>query len=218
MRKILVIILFAVAGAFADHVLPLSGINFFSVGYSSLGRIETDVFNLRIWHEGSHSDQGGLFIGFNALRFDVRTSYDDVEYDHPPVSLGASMVTVPVAGLAFADVANFAFVPKSSSTGCVAALIAAFLASGELAYNFSFPDVEYFDLSVFESHVFEWWLYKKNGKWHMDEVGWGQELGLEMKFPFVGLDIGAQFEITNKQKGIGWFARVKLIDIFELFQ
>ncbi len=212
MRKILVIILFAVVGAFADHVLPLSNINVFSVGYSSLGRIETDVFNVRFWWERYHSDQGGLLYGFNPLRFDIRTSYDDGEYDHPPVSLGVPIAYISAAGLIVGSyVVDF-------QTGLSVALIAAFLASGELAYNFSFPDIEYFDLSVFESHVFEWWLYKKNDKWHMDEVGWGQELGLEMKFPFVGLDIGAQFEITNKRKGIGWFARVKLFDLLDFYR
>ncbi|WP_143160403.1 hypothetical protein [Fibrobacter sp. UWEL] len=203
MRKILVVILFAVVGASADRTLPKMNLNVATIGYSSLGRVEASALHFRMGES--------FFSGINPLRFDIRTSYDKSEYDEDPISLGSPIVTVPAAGLAFLCFAN-----KAPQTVGIVSAVAAFLASGELGYRFL--NFDYFRLSVFESHVFEWWLYKKNNKWHMDEAGWGQELGLEMEFPHVMLDGGAQFEITNKQKGMGWFVRVKLIDIFELFQ
>lgn len=204
MRKILVIILFAVAGAFA-HALPMMNLNAVSVGYSSLGRIEASAFEFRIGNDGQ--------LGINLLRFDVRTSYDEGEYDSQPVSLGAPIINAPAASLLF----FLELLGKWNSAGIAAvsagiAAVSAFLASGEIGY----PIIKFenFKLSVFESHVFEWWLYKKQDKWHMDEAGWGQELGLEIYTPYASLDGGAQFEITNKRKGIGWFARINLIDIF----
>ena len=197
MRKILVIILFVTAGAFADHALPMMNLNAVSVGYSSLGRIEASAFEFRIGNDGQ--------LGINLLRFDVRTSYDEGEYDSKPVSLGAPIINAPAASL------FFALLGKSRALAGIA-VASAFLASGELSYTII--KFENFKLSVFESHVFEWWLYKKQDKWHMDEAGWGQELGLEIYTPYASLDGGAQFEITNKRKGIGWFARIKLIDIF----
>ncbi len=198
MRKILVIILFAVAGAFADGVLPMMNLNAVSVGYSSLGRIEASAFEFRIGNDGQ--------LGINLLRFDIRTGYNEGEYDSQPVSLGAPIINAPAASLFFC-----ALLGKTRALAGIA-VASAFLASGELSY----PIIKFenFKLSVFESHVFEWWLYKKQDKWHMDEAGWGQELGLEIYTPYASLDGGAQFEITNKRKGIGWFARIKLIDIF----
>jgi len=200
MRKILVIILFAVATYAADlgdlrDVLTLYPLN---VGYSSLGRIEASAFEFRIGNGGQ--------LGINLLRFDIRTGYNEGEYDSQPVSLGAPIINAPAASLFFC-----ALLGKSRALAGIA-VASAFLASGELSY----PIIKFenFKLSVFESHVFEWWLYKKNDKWHMDEAGWGQELGLEIYTPYASLDGGAQFEITNKRKGIGWFARIKLIDIF----
>lgn len=85
MRKILVIILFAVATSAAEweglhEALTLYPLN---VGYSSLGRIEADVIDFRL---------AGLV--FNTLRVDVRVVYDDDEYDTPPVSLGAAMTSL----------------------------------------------------------------------------------------------------------------------------
>ncbi|MCQ2089335.1 MAG: hypothetical protein MJY93_03710 [Fibrobacter sp.] len=190
MRKILVIILFAVAGAFADALYSVGA------GYSSLGRIETSAFEIRIGN-GGH-------LGVNLLRFDIRTGYNEGEYDSQPVSLGAPIVTVPAMLIGILE--------NTREDIALLMISLAFLASGELGYQFL--DYKPFKLSVFESHVFEWWLYKKNDKWHMDEAGWGQELGLELQFPHVLLSGGAQFEITNKRKGIGWFARINLIDIF----
>lgn len=193
MRKILVIILFVTAGAF-----PQVELNAISVGYSSLGYTEVSDLNVRLETEV-------LIIGISPFRFKFRTSYENGEYDNVPISLGAPIVTIPATGL----------VLVSSGVRTVFVLfgiIPAFLVSGELGYRFL--SYEFFKLGVFESHIFEWWLYKKQDKWHMDEAGWGQELGLEMKFPHGLLAGGAQFEITNKRKGIGWFARIKLIDLF----
>ncbi len=208
MRKILVIILFVTAGAFADGVLPMMNLNAVSVGYSSLGRIETSAFEFRIGNDGQ--------LGINLLRFDIRTGYNEGEYDSQPVSLGAPIINVSAASLLFflelLGEWNSRALAGIAAVSAGIAVPSAFLASGELSY----PIIKFenFKLSVFESHVFEWWLYKKQDKWHMDEAGWGQELGLEIYTPYASLDGGAQFEITNKRKGIGWFARINLIDIF----
>ena len=199
MRKILVIILFAVATSAAEweglhEALAQYPLN---VGYSSLGRIEADVIDFRL---------AGLV--FNTLRVDVRVVYDDDEYDTPPVSLGAAMITVPAMTLVYFSL-KYDFI-----IGTIAA-IPAYLAAGEL--HFTLLNYEPFKLTAFESHVFEWWLYKKNGKWYMDEAGWGQELGMEMSFPYVSVAGGVQFEMTNKRtKSSGLFARVNFVNLRDL--
>ncbi|MCQ2096682.1 MAG: hypothetical protein MJY87_01915 [Fibrobacter sp.] len=46
----------------------------------------------------------------------------------------------------------------------------------------------------------------------MNEAGWGQELGMEMSFPYVSIAGGVQFEMTNKRnKASGLFARVNFV-------
>ncbi|MCQ2108447.1 MAG: hypothetical protein MJZ05_06760 [Fibrobacter sp.] len=199
MRKILVIILFAAVAAFADHTLPNLSATVYSlnVGYSSLGRTEVSALKFRT--------DGGPLIGANLLRLYFRTSYDEGEYDSPPVSLGAPIVTIPAAGTIFLAFAHV--IPEWAG---ILAGVAAFLASGELGYSLRSNNSSFF---IFESHVFEWWLNKKNGKWRMDEVGWGQELGAGIGLSLIGLEGGVQFEITNKRKDVGWFARANLIDI-----
>lgn len=196
MRKILVAILFAAVAAFAGHTLH---INFtpISAGYSSLGRIETSVFE---------TDVTDVW-GFVPLRFDIRTNYDDDLYNQPPISLGSTITALPLFGIGALSLY------KDNIIISIAALLASYLASGH--FHYSFLDFKDIDFSFFESHVFEWWLYKKNGKWHMDEAGWAEELGLEVKFPYVSIDGGAQFEITNKQKDIGWFVKLNLFEFLQ---
>ncbi len=195
MRKILVVILFAVVGAAAEWEGFLEGHSYpLNVGYSSLGRIEANVGDIRF----------GI-LAFHLLRVDTRVFYDDGEYDKVPVSLGAPIVTIPTVGFCILSVNTH--IPDILG---VIALVPAYLAAGGLYVDIF--DFKPLTLSVFESHVFEWWLYKKNDKWRMDEVGWGEELGLDVLFPYVSIDVGAQFEITNKRKGIGWFVRLNMFE------
>ncbi|MCQ2096683.1 MAG: hypothetical protein MJY87_01920 [Fibrobacter sp.] len=203
MRKILVIILFAVAGTFADALYSVGA------GYSSLGRIEMNAikFHMGGIELGDTRDSRFFYIAVAPLRFDIRTSNDDVEYDDITVSWGTSMVTVPSALF-------FWMLSESGNLLSLFPALSMFLASGEM--GFTLLNYKYFRLSVFESHVFEWWMYKKNNIWYTNEAGWGQELGLELQFPHVLLSGGAQFEITNKRKGIGWFARINLVEILAL--
>lgn len=67
-------------------------------------------------------------------------------------------------------------------------------------------------LSIFENHLFEWWIDKDD--WDMREVGFMESVGLQANLLFMFVGGGVQFEVTNRRRNLGVFFHIKLFPIF----
>jgi hypothetical protein len=73
-------------------------------------------------------------------------------------------------------------------------------------------------VALAESHTIEWFL-RNEGKeneshYSAKEFGFIEEVGIQFGIFFAQVTAGASFEITNKQRNIGWFFKIITIPFF----
>ena len=75
----------------------------------------------------------------------------------------------------------------------------------------------FFGISLVETHAFEWFLSntKHDGKsnFTFNEVGFIEEIGIQLNLLIAYISSGISMEATNKQRNIGWYAKLSFLAI-----
>ena len=105
--------------------------------------------------------------------------------------------------------------PKESALQKIA-LGGMWLASGTTKYILYGNNLS--GIALAESHTIEWFL-RNEGKeneshYSAKEFGFIEEAGIQFGIFFAQVTAGASFEITNKQRNIGWFFKIIAIPFF----
>lgn len=162
------------------------GIIFAGYGYSSGNRHEINLLTI---------------TSFNTSRLGMEY-VPRIDFSSSGVNLGPATALLVVGIMALPE-----FKSKIFSN---IILGGAWLSSGSTLFNIYGDNVLGF--SLIETHVFEWWFYRDEDKdFHFGELGIAEELGARINAGFIFISGGAQFEITNRRKHIGWFAKVGLL-------
>ena len=172
------------------------------IGYTSTKRFEVDIFCM------SAQDMGSKLFGidrlltdYTFLRFDRRLERTEGDKKIDDLSIGSA---VSLIGFAFLGMAA----PEESTLQKIA-LGGAWLASGTT--NLS-------GVALAESHAIEWFLRSegKDNKYHYSakEFGFIEEVGIQFGIFLAQVTAGVSFEITNKQRNIGWFFKIIAIPFF----
>ena len=92
----------------------------------------------------------------------------------------------------------------------------AWLASGTTKYILYGNNLS--GVALAESHAIEWFLRSegKDNKYHYSakEFGFIEEVGIQFGIFLAQVTAGVSFEITNKQRNIGWFLKMITLPFF----
>ncbi|OWV23409.1 hypothetical protein B7982_08065 [Fibrobacter sp. UWB2] len=179
------------------------------IGYTSTKRFEVDIFCM------SAQDMGSKLFGidrlltdYTFLRFDRRLERTEGDKKIDDLSIGSA---VSLIGFAFLGMAA----PEESTLQKIA-LGGAWLASGTTKYILHGNNLS--GVALAESHAIEWFLRSegKDNKYHYSakEFGFIEEVGIQFGIFLAQVTAGASFEITNKQRNIGWFFKIIAIPFF----
>ena len=179
------------------------------IGYTSTKRFEVDIFCM------SAQDMGSKLFGidrlltdYTFLRFDRRLERTEGDKKIDDLSIGSA---VSLIGFAFLGMAA----PEESTLQKIA-LGGAWLASGTTKYILHGNNLS--GVALAESHAIEWFLRseEKENKSHYSakEFGFIEEVGIQFGIFLAQVTVGASFEITNKQRNIGWFFKIIAIPFF----
>ena len=188
------------------NVLYLGGF-----GYTSTKRIEIDVMYMSAFNAGSKLfDLDRLLIDLPLLRFDFRFERKEGDKKINDYSIGSIVTTI-----------GFAALGKVAPKGGILSKITMggwWLASGSTKYILFGDNI--YGVAITESHTFEWFLQKAtyNGDNHysVNEFGFIDQIGIQASLvPLILTNItaGVSFEITNKQRNIGWFVKAMIFSI-----
>lgn len=178
------------------------------IGYTSTRRFEVDIFCM------SAQDMGSKLFGidrlltdYTFLRFDRRLERTEGDKKIDDLSIGSA---VSLIGFAFLGMAA----PEESTLQKIA-LGGAWLASGTTKYILYGNNLS--GVALAESHAIEWFLRSegKDNKYHYSakEFGFVEEVGIQFGIFLAQVTAGASFEITNKQRNIGWFLKMITLPI-----
>jgi hypothetical protein len=179
------------------------------IGYTFTKRFEVDIFCM------SAQDMGSKLFGidrlltdYTFLRFDRRLERTEGDKKIDDLSIGSA---VSLIGFAFLGMAA----PEESTLQKIA-LGGAWLASGTTKYILHGNNLS--GVALAESHAIEWFLRSegKDNKYHYSakEFGFVEEVGIQFGIFLAQVTAGASFEITNKQRNIGWFFKIIAIPFF----
>ena len=188
------------------NVMYLGGI-----GYTSSKRIEADVSYMSAFNAGTKLfGIDRLLIDLPLLRFDFRFERTDGERKIQDFSIG-SLVSV----------IGFGILGKVAPKGGIISKIAMggwWLASGSTKYILLGDNI--YGVAFAESHAFEWFLqrstYNKTNHYSLNEFGFIEQIGIQASLvPLIlsNITAGVSFEITNKQRNIGWFVKAMIFSI-----
>ena len=179
------------------------------IGYTSTKRFEVDIFCM------SAQDMGSKLFGidrlladYTFLRFDRRLEKTEGDKKIDDLSIGS---VVMFTGFGILGMAT----PKESTLQKIA-LGGMWLASGTTKYILYGNNLS--GIALAESHTIEWFL-RNEGKeneshYSAKEFGFIEEVGIQFGIFFAQVTAGASFEITNKQRNIGWFFKIITIPFF----
>ena len=179
------------------------------IGYTSTRRFEVDIFCM------SAQDMGSKLFGidrlltdYTFLRFDRRLERTEGDKKIDDLSIGSA---VSLIGFAFLGMAA----PEESTLQKIA-LGGAWLASGTTKYILHGNNLS--GVALAESHAIEWFLRSegKDNKYHYSakEFGFVEEVGIQFGIFLAQVTAGVSFEITNKQRNIGWFLKMVVLPFF----
>ncbi len=159
-------------------------------------RMEFDILNI---------SGGQPFKDFN-LYLEVYPRFD-IRLDSKAVSLGNIAIwlamAIPINAIQSSDTSGF--LAKYFITGSL------WLASGSTHFVLLGDNLT--GLSIFENHLFEWWVDKGND-WNISELGYMESFGLQANLFLSFVGGGILFEITNRRKNFGFFFQIKMFPIF----
>ncbi len=179
-----------------DPALILGGF-----GYSSLDRIAIEGFILNGFQPFKNI---GLYLEYSP-RLDLRLDADEPSY--------GSLSIFAIAGTAILILqANEGYKEEKEEISVAHYIVfgSLWLSSGTSYYALLGNNM--IGLSIFENHLFEWWIDKDD--WDMREVGFMESVGLQANLLFMFVGGGVQFEVTNRRRNLGVFFHIKLFPIF----
>ena len=179
------------------------------IGYTSTKRFEVDIFCM------SALDMGNKLFGidrlladYTFLRFDRRLERTEGDKKIDDLSIGSG---VSFIGFGFLGMAA----PKESTLRKIA-LGEMWFASGTTKYILYGNNLS--GVALAESHAIEWFLRSegKDNKYHYSakEFGFVEEVGIQFGIFLAQVTAGVSFEITNKQRNIGWFLKMITLPFF----
>ena len=179
------------------------------IGYTSTKRFEVDIFCM------SAQDMGSKLFGidrlladYTFLRFDRRLerTEGDKKIDDLPIGSAVSFIGFGILGMA---------APKESTLRKIT-LGGMWFASGTTKYILYGNNLS--GVALAESHAIEWFLRSegKDNKYHysVKEFGFVEEVGIQFGIFLAQVTAGVSFEITNKQRNIGWFLKMVTLPFF----
>ena len=179
------------------------------IGYTSTKRIEVDILCMSAQNLGSKLfGIDRLLADYTFLRFDRRFERTEGEKKINEFSIGSAVMFTGFGILGMAT-------PKESTLQKIA-LGGMWLASGTTKYILYGNNLS--GIALAESHTIEWFL-RNEGKeneshYSAKEFGFIEEVGIQFGIFFAQVTAGASFEITNKQRNIGWFFKMIAIPFF----
>ena len=186
------------------NVLFLGGI-----GFTSSKRIEIDVICMSAYDMGRElfgSDR--LLTDFTLLRLDSRLERTEGDKTISEISYGS--IISSLIGYAFLGIA-----PSKESVLAKIGLGVSWLSSGTTKYILYGNNLS--GVALAESHAIEWFLRteEKDKKCHYSakEFGFIEEIGIQFGIMFAQATAGISFEITNKQRNVGWFLKIVTLPI-----
>ena len=179
------------------------------IGYTSTKRFEVDIFCM------SAQDMGSKLFGidrlladYTFLRFDRRLERTESDKKIDDLSIGSA---VSFIGFGFLGMAA----PEESTLQKIA-FGGMWLASGTTKYILYGNNLS--GVALAESHAIEWFLRseEKENKSHysVKEFGFVEEVGIQFGIFLAQVTAGVSFEITNKQRNIGWFLKMITLPFF----
>lgn len=188
---------------------PFSVLFLGGAGYTSTKRFEVDVLCISAINMGSKLfGIDRLLIDHTFLRFDRRLNRTEDGKEIYEASIGsivASLLGLPL--LSIADSIETTFGKIAFST--------LWLTSGQTKYVLWGNNLA--GVFLAESHAIEWFLRveDKDNKSHssLKEFGFVEEVGIQFGLLFAQVTAGASFEITNKQRNVGWFVKIITLPI-----
>ena len=186
------------------NVLFLGG-----VGYTSTRRIEVDVLSMSAYNIGTKLfGIDRLLLDHTFLRFDRRLERTEDGKKIYESSIGS--IVASLLGLPFSIMAD-----SIENTFGKIALSAMWLTSGNT--KFILWGSNLYGISLAESHAIEWFIRteKDNGEvsYSFNEFGFIEEVGIQFGIILAQVTAGVSFEITNKQRNVGWFVKIIAIPI-----
>ena len=181
------------------------------VGYTSTKRIEVDIMCMSAFNAGTKLfDLDRLLIDLPLLRFDFRFERKEGEKKINDYSIGSIVTTI-----------GFAALGKVAPKGGILSKITMggwWLASGSTKYILFGDNI--YGVAITESHAFEWFLqnatYNGDNHYSLNEFGFIEQIGIQASLvPLIlsNITAGVSFEITNKQRNIGWFVKAMIFSI-----
>lgn len=178
------------------------------IGYTSTKRFEIDVICI------SAQDLGRKLFGidrlladYTLLRFDRRFERTEGETKINEFSFGSA---VSFLGFAFLGMAA----PEESTLQKIA-FGGMWLSTGTTKYILYGNNLS--GVALAESHTIEWFLRneQKENKSHysIKEFGFIEEVGIQFGIFLAQVTAGVSFEITNKQRNVGWFIKAITLPI-----
>ena len=179
------------------------------IGYTSTKRFEVDIFCMSALDMGSKLfGIDRLLADYTFLRFDRRFERTEGEKKINEFSIGSA---VSFIGFGFLGMAA----PKESTLRKIA-LGGMWFASGTTKYILYGNNLS--GVALAESHAIEWFLRSEgtDNKYHysVKEFGFVEEMGIQFGIFLVQLTAGVSFEITNKQRNVGWFLKMVTLPFF----
>lgn len=179
------------------------------IGYTSTKRIEVDILCMSAQNLGSKLfGIDRLLADYTFLRFDRRLERTEGDKKIDDLSIGSAIMFTGFSILGMAT--------SKESTLQKIALGGMWLASGTTKYILYGNNLS--GIALAESHTIEWFL-RNEGKeneshYSAKEFGFIEEVGIQFGIFFAQVTAGASFEITNKQRNIGWFFKIIAIPFF----
>lgn len=178
------------------------------VGYTSTKRFEIDVICMSAQNLGSKLfGIDRLLADYTFLRFDRRLERTESDKKIDDLSIGSAISFI---GFGFLGMAA----PEESTLQKIA-FGGMWLASGTTKYILYGNNLS--GVALAESHAIEWFLRseEKENKSHysVKEFGFVEEVGIQFGIFLAQVTAGVSFEITNKQRNIGWFVKIITLPI-----
>ena len=188
----------------SNNLGPLISLKLVGVGYTSTKRFELNGLSVSIMKA---FDNKRLEFDFIPLRFDRRLTRKENGKEINESSLGAIIGT-----LVFGSISRLT---DKKSTMRKIAIGGLWLSSGST--QFAVIGNPVFGLSLVETHAFEWFLsntkHDRKSNYAFNEVGSIEEVGVQLNLVVAYISSGISLEVTNKQRNIGWYAKLFFLAI-----
>ena len=198
-----------ISNIYENKYNPFQVIFLGGIGYTSTKRFEVDIFCMSALDMGSKLfGIDRLLVDYTFLRFDRRFERTEGEKKIDDLSIGSA---VSFIGFGFLGMAA-----SKESTLRKIALGGMWFASGTTKYILYGNNLS--GVALAESHAIEWFLRSegKDNKYHYSakEFGFVEEVGIQFGIFLAQVTAGVSFEITNKQRNIGWFLKMITLPFF----